>query len=85
MDLKQESIFKKKYGSPENLLKKGIWASRNKVADTGEKENEMQENTDMNLNRCNDEREAADIKTSELVDEESRTKKYYVLFKGVPD
>ena len=52
------SPARKKYSSTENMLKKGIWASRSKVADGGEKENEIQVNTDMKLNRCNDEREA---------------------------
>ncbi|KAH1231595.1 Microtubule-associated protein 70-5 [Glycine max] len=58
------SIMKKKYGSAENVLKKGIWASRHKVADSDEKENEMQVNAGMNSNKCNDEKEAAEIKTS---------------------
>lgn len=54
--------IKNRYGAAENVLKKGIWASRSKVADSGEKENEMQVNTDMNLNRRSEERgEAADV------------------------
>ncbi|GAU14718.1 hypothetical protein TSUD_203670, partial [Trifolium subterraneum] len=53
-NLKQESPMKMKYASAENMLKKGIWTSRSKVADiTGEKENEMQVNTDINLNNIN--------------------------------
>ncbi|XP_061344366.1 microtubule-associated protein 70-5 [Gastrolobium bilobum] len=48
-----------------------IWASRNKVADSGEKENEKQGNPGMSLNKCNDEREAAEIKTSVDVDSKS--------------
>jgi hypothetical protein len=32
--------FKKKYGSGENMLTKGIWVSRNKVIDISGKENE---------------------------------------------
>ncbi|TKY72261.1 Microtubule-associated protein 70-5 [Spatholobus suberectus] len=67
------SIIKKKHGSAENILKKGIWASRKKVADSDEKENEMQVNTGMNSNKCNDEREAAEIKTSVDVDEDSKS------------
>jgi len=65
----------KKYSSAENVLKKGIWASRSKVAGNAEKENEMQVNTDMTLNRCNDEREAAEIKTTVNVDEDPESKK----------
>ncbi|ESW26033.1 hypothetical protein PHAVU_003G086000 [Phaseolus vulgaris] len=68
----------KKYSTAENVLKKGMLASRSKVADNAEKENEMQVNTDMTLNRCNDEREAAEIKTTVNVDEEDpESKKPY--------
>ncbi|RDX76357.1 Microtubule-associated protein 70-5, partial [Mucuna pruriens] len=67
------SIIKKKYGPAENMLKKGIWASRNRVTDSDEKENEMQMNTGMNSNKCNDERKSAEIKTSVDVDEDSKT------------
>ncbi|KAI4298810.1 hypothetical protein L6164_032327 [Bauhinia variegata] len=73
-DLKQARTLKKKNSSAENLLKKGIWASRSKIADSGEKENEMQENTERSLNRRDDEREAAEIKNGAGVDEESRSK-----------
>lgn len=66
---------KKKYTSAENVLKKGIWASRSKVADSREKENEMQVNTDMNLSKFSDEREAAEIKTIVNQDEDSESKK----------
>ncbi|XP_029129816.1 microtubule-associated protein 70-5 isoform X2 [Cajanus cajan] len=65
----------KKYNSAENMLKKGIWASRSKVADNGEKENEMQVNTDITLNRCNEEGEAAEIKTTVIMDEDPESKK----------
>ncbi|KAK7348352.1 hypothetical protein VNO80_22905 [Phaseolus coccineus] len=67
----------KKHSSAENVLKKGMWASRSKVADNAEKENEMRVNTDMALNRCNDEREAAEIKTTVNVDEDPESKKPY--------
>ncbi|KAG4946004.1 hypothetical protein AAZX31_15G112500 [Glycine max] len=67
------SIMKKKYGTAENVLKKGIWASRHKVADSDEKENEMQVNAGMNLNKCNDKKEAAEIKTSVDVDDDSKS------------
>ncbi|CAJ1962682.1 unnamed protein product [Sphenostylis stenocarpa] len=67
------SILKKKYGSAENILKKGIWASRNKVVDSDEKENKMQVNTGMNSNKRSDEREAAQIKTIVEVDEDSKS------------
>ncbi|KAJ1401463.1 microtubule-associated protein 70-5-like [Sesbania bispinosa] len=55
------------------MLKKGIWASRSKVVDNGEKENEIQVNTYMNLNRFNDEREATKIKNTLDLDEESES------------
>lgn len=51
------------------MLKKGIWASRNKFADSGEKENEMLVNTSIDLNKCDGEREAAEIKNSVGVDD----------------
>jgi hypothetical protein len=62
-----------KYSSTENVLNKGIWASRNKFSDSGEKENEMQVNTGMNLNKCDGEREAGNVKTSVDVDEDSKS------------
>jgi hypothetical protein len=62
-----------KYSSTENVLKKGIWASRNKFSDSGEKENEMQVNTGMKLNKCDSEREAENVKTSVDVDEDSKS------------
>lgn len=65
----------KKYGSTENMLTKGIWASRSKVADNGEKENEMQVKTDMTLNRYTDESEATEIKTIVNLDEDAESKK----------
>ncbi|GAU38967.1 hypothetical protein TSUD_378430 [Trifolium subterraneum] len=70
---KPGSITKMKYSSTENVLKKGIWASRNKFSDSGEKENEMQVNTGMNLNKFDGEREAGDVKTSVDVDEDSKS------------
>lgn len=73
-DQNQGSTIKKSYGSAENVLKKGIWASRNKVVDSGEKENEVQVNIVMNLNSRNDEREAAQIKGSTDMDEEHKSK-----------
>ncbi|KAK2359125.1 microtubule-associated protein 70-2 [Trifolium repens] len=68
-NLKQESPIKMKYASAENMLKKGIWTSRSKVVDiTGEKENEMQVNTDINLNDIN-------VKTVDDEDEDFQSKK----------
>ncbi|KAI9123908.1 hypothetical protein K1719_005208 [Acacia pycnantha] len=59
----------------ENMLKKGIWASRSKVADSGEKENMVQVNTQVNLNRLtDDEREAAQIESNINTDEDSKSK-----------
>ncbi|CAK8531273.1 unnamed protein product [Lathyrus sativus] len=62
---KPASVAKSKYGSTENVFKNGIWASRNKFSDSGEKENEMQMNKgsvktsvdvdeDLKSNSCND-------------------------------
>ncbi|KAL2959838.1 hypothetical protein AAZX31_17G006400 [Glycine max] len=65
----------KKYGSTENMLKKGMWALRSKVANNGEKENEMQVKTDMTLNRYTDESEATEIKTIVNLDEDAESKK----------
>ncbi|XP_057429895.1 microtubule-associated protein 70-5-like [Lotus japonicus] len=65
--------LKNKYGFSENVLTKGIRASRNRVADGGENENGMLANTGKNLNDCNDEREAAEIKTIVHVDEDSKS------------
>ncbi|CAJ2658203.1 unnamed protein product [Trifolium pratense] len=70
---KPGSITKMKYSSTENVLKKGIWASRNKFSDSGEKENEMQVITGMNLNKFDGEREAGNVKTSVDVDEDSKS------------
>lgn len=54
-ELKQVISFKKMYGSGENMLRKSLWASRNKVADSEEKENSvMKANTDMNRRQSND-------------------------------
>ncbi|KAE9594759.1 putative microtubule-associated protein [Lupinus albus] len=54
--------------------KKGIWTSRKKVVDTGEKENEMEVSAGMNLSVCIDERETPDIKTNIDLDEDSKVK-----------
>ncbi|XP_045804825.1 microtubule-associated protein 70-5 isoform X2 [Trifolium pratense] len=70
---KPGSITKMKYSSTDNVLKKGIWASRNKFSDSGEKENEMQVITGMNLNKFDGEREAGNVKTSVDVDEDSKS------------
>ncbi|XP_027931388.1 microtubule-associated protein 70-5 [Vigna unguiculata] len=67
------SILRKKYGAAENMLKKGIWASRNKVVDSDEKENKMQVNAGINSNKRSDEREAAQIKTTVEDDEDSKS------------
>ncbi|KAG2395620.1 Microtubule-associated protein [Vigna angularis] len=70
---KAENILRKKCGSAENMLKKGIWASRNKVVDSDEKENKMQVNAGINSNKRSDEREAAQIKTAVEDDEDSKS------------
>lgn len=44
--------FKKKCGSGENLLRKGMWMSRSKVVDSGGKENaEVKTNTDSYIDK----------------------------------
>ncbi|MED6183391.1 hypothetical protein PIB30_037483 [Stylosanthes scabra] len=72
--LKQGSPARKRYISAENALKKGIWASRSKAADGGEKENEINVNTVMKLNRFSDQNEAAEIRNTAVVDEDSKSK-----------
>ncbi|WVY94158.1 hypothetical protein V8G54_033246 [Vigna mungo] len=72
-NLLPSSILRKKCGSAENLLKKGIWASRNKVVDSDEKENKMQVNAGINSNKRSDEREAAQIKTAVEDDDDSKS------------
>lgn len=75
-NLLPSSILRKKRGSAENLLKKGIWASLNKVVDSDEKENKMQVNASINSNKRSDEREAAQIKTAVEDDEDSKSNSY---------
>lgn len=73
-NLNPSSITKMKYGSTENVLKKGIWASRNKFSDGGEKENEIQVKTGMNLKKCDGERGSGNVKTSSVdVNEDSKS------------
>lgn len=74
-NLKLESPIKMKYTSTEHMLKKRIRTSRSKVADSGEKENEIQVNTDMKLNQFNAESEAEEIKTIVYVNEDFQSKK----------
>jgi len=74
-NLKSESPIKMKYTSAENMLKKRIWSSRNKVDDSGEKENEIQVDKNMNLNQFNAESEAEEIKTIVDVNEDFQSKK----------
>lgn len=74
-NLKLEIPIKMKYTSAENMLKKRIWTSISKVADNGEKENEIQVNRDMNLNQFNAESEAEEIKTIVDVNEDFQSKK----------
>ncbi|KAJ7946433.1 Microtubule-associated protein 70 [Quillaja saponaria] len=70
----ERSSFKMKYGSEENMLNKGIWASRSKVVDNGEKENEMHSNSYMCVNKHNDEKVVEETKTKGSLNEESRDK-----------
>ncbi|XP_041024749.1 microtubule-associated protein 70-5-like [Juglans microcarpa x Juglans regia] len=53
-ELKQANSLKKKHSSGENVLRKGIWVSRSKVVDSGEKENaEIRADMDMNFSKDN--------------------------------
>lgn len=53
-ELKQANGLKKKNSSGENVLRKGIWASRSKVVDSGEKENtEIRVDMDINISKDN--------------------------------
>ncbi|KAG2688627.1 hypothetical protein I3843_09G105600 [Carya illinoinensis] len=53
-ELKQANNIKKKHSSGENVLRKGIWASRSRVIDSGEKENaEIRADMDMNIGKDN--------------------------------
>ncbi|RYR31339.1 hypothetical protein Ahy_B01g056143 isoform A [Arachis hypogaea] len=73
--LKQGSPARKRYSAAENVLKKGIWASRSKVVDGGEKENEIHVDPDMKLNKFSDENKAAEIRNAAVdVDEDSKSK-----------
>lgn len=57
--------FKKKSGSGENLLRKGMWVSRSKVVDSGGKENaEVKTNTDsyIDKHKSNDTTSSAETK-----------------------
>lgn len=73
-ELKQVNSFKKMYGSGENMLRKSLWASRNKVADSEEKENSvMKANTDMNSRQSNDADTEAESNTKGSGDKETQT------------
>lgn len=65
---KRGSSLKKKNGSGEYMLRKGLWASRSKVVDSAEKENrEMKTITDINVDKRN-------IKANIERNEESKNK-----------
>ncbi|XWS15451.1 hypothetical protein CRYUN_Cryun34aG0002100 [Craigia yunnanensis] len=60
--IKQASSLKKRDASGENMLRKNLWASRCKVADSSEKENaEMKVNTDTNVRKDGDTTDSAEI------------------------
>ena len=61
----QANCLKKRAASGENMLRKNLWASRCKVADSSEKENaEMKVNTDSNIHKGGDMRDGAEIKNN---------------------
>ncbi|GAV59856.1 Myosin_HC-like domain-containing protein [Cephalotus follicularis] len=54
-EVKRVSSFNMKYAPAENILKKGIWASRNKVVDDSKKEDaELKSNSDTNVDKYKD-------------------------------
>ncbi|XVE87636.1 hypothetical protein DITRI_Ditri19aG0003600 [Diplodiscus trichospermus] len=62
---KQENSLKKRAASGENVLRKNLWASRCKVADSSEKENaEMKVNTDSNMHKGGDMTSATEMKNN---------------------
>ncbi|XWS12959.1 hypothetical protein CRYUN_Cryun37aG0134600 [Craigia yunnanensis] len=63
--IKQASSLKKKAASGDNMLRKNLWGSRCKVADSSEKENaEMKVKTDSSIHKDGDTTDAAEIKNS---------------------
>lgn len=67
-ELKGANTMRKKNGPGENLLKKGLWASRNKIADIAEKEN-----TDMKTNTNNSDTIVSGELKSKAGDKEAAT------------
>lgn len=75
--LKPADIFRKKYVSGENVLRKSLWPSKNKVADSNEKENaEVKENKDTNVNKFKDDDTTVslDVKSKVCRNEDSQNK-----------
>ncbi|KAG2684492.1 hypothetical protein I3760_10G079300 [Carya illinoinensis] len=61
-ELKQASSLRKKNSSGENVLRKGMWASRSKVVDSSEKENiEIKADTNLNINKGNKDETTASL------------------------
>ncbi|KAK6269155.1 hypothetical protein QUC31_013315 [Theobroma cacao] len=73
--LRQVSNLKKKGASGENMLRKNLWTSRCKVADSSEKENAaMKVNTDINISKDGDTTGSAGIKNKECCNEETENR-----------
>ncbi|WRX27777.1 Microtubule-associated protein 70 - like 3 [Theobroma cacao] len=73
--LRQVSNLKKKGASGENMLRKNLWTSRCKVADSSEKENTaMKVNTDINISKDGDTTGSAGIKNKECCNEETENR-----------
>lgn len=71
--LKRSNSLKKKYGSGEHTLRKGLWACRSKVIDNGEVEStEMKANNDTDKN--DDKTVAAETKATDGGSEDSPNK-----------
>ncbi|XVF75176.1 hypothetical protein PTKIN_Ptkin13bG0166200 [Pterospermum kingtungense] len=63
--IKQISGLKKRAASGDNMLRKNLWVSRSKVADSSEKENaEMKVNTDSNIHKDGDRRGVDEMKNN---------------------
>ncbi|XVF28053.1 hypothetical protein REPUB_Repub14bG0162400 [Reevesia pubescens] len=73
--IKQASSLKKSVTSGENMLRKNLWASRCKVADSSEKENaEMKVNADTNLCKDGDMTDTVQIKNNEGTNEQTENR-----------
>ncbi|KAB1221693.1 Microtubule-associated protein 70-5 [Morella rubra] len=73
-ELKQENSLRKKSTSGENMLRKGIWASRSKVVDSSEKENTEIKDANINKDNNDDTTASSEIKLRSGFNGESQNK-----------